>query len=70
MSLYQIDVKLQAELWIITSSGKHQIKLDTSPVCTTKLILKVKCEICTQIKMYDKEYQPKVLSQAQYTEVA
>ena len=63
MTLYHINVKSLEDMNNHISGGKHQRKLDTSPVCTTKLIR------LTLIKKHDKENQPKVLSQAQCTEV-
>ena len=39
MTLYHINVKSLEDMNNHISGGKHQRKLDTSPVCTTKLIL-------------------------------
>ena len=64
MSLYQIDVKLQADM------NNHiwwQLSIEEN---WTHLQFVQLSLYCTQIKTYDKEYQPKVLSQAQCTEVA
>ena len=51
MTLYHINVKSLEDMNIHISGGKHQRKLDTSPVCTTKLIL-------YSDQNNDKEYQP------------
>ena len=64
MSLYQIDVKLQADM------NNHiwwQLSIEEN---WTHLQFVQLSLYCTQIKTYDKEYQPKDLSQAQCTEVA
>ena len=60
MTLYldEIDVKLQAHLVANNKGNWTHLQF-------VQLSLN-----CTQIKTYDKEYQPKVLSQAQCTEVA